>query len=80
MDKVWIAERDWRDGRKDFIGVFSSMKKSIAACEQIEGTALAFEKHEAYNYYECHLKSLHDYHVFETEIDGRNTNETSENE
>jgi hypothetical protein len=71
MNKVWIAERDWRDGRQDFIGAFSSMEKATTACEQTEGIPLAFKKHETANYYECRLKHNHDYHVFETEIDGR---------
>ena len=75
MNNIWIAIHDWRDGRKDFIGAFSSVEKAIVACEQTEGTALVFEKHEVINYYVCQLKSNHDYHVFETEIDGRDTND-----
>lgn len=76
MDKVWIAERDWGSGRIDFIGVYSSKVKAIAACEETEAgmpapnpIPLPFDKVDGRDTWGSTIKNHYKYCVWETRID-----------
>lgn len=77
MNKVWIAERDWGDGRIEFLGVFSHRVRAIAGCEKAElsmpGKAtnggLIFEKVEGHDSWVSHVDKNYTYCIFEAVID-----------